>query len=101
MTQCVSFRPLVQAFRVYKLSVCTNKERIPEEYRDAEYQISLYCYKHILDQTLKTLYGDVLTVFEKALVIMTIQLGMSACFDPDTTRELISMVSAVYVPRTY
>lgn len=31
MIQCFSFRPLVQAFGVHKLPVCTNKERIPEQ----------------------------------------------------------------------
>lgn len=99
MIQCFSFRPLVQAFGVQKLPVCTNKERIPEQYRDVEYQTSLDCYKRILDQTLKTVYGEELTVFEKSLARMTVQIGMSACFDPETTRELINMVSAVYVPR--
>lgn len=99
MIKCFSFRLLVEAFGVQKLPVCANKERIPEQYRDVEYQTTLDCYKRILDQTLKTVYGDELTVFEKALARMTVQLGMSACFDPETTRELLNMVSAVYVPR--
>lgn len=45
------------------------------------------------------MYGDNLTVFEERLAQMTIQVRMSVCFDLETARELVNMVSAVYVPR--
>lgn len=45
------------------------------------------------------MYGGELTVFKKALARLTIQLGMSECFDPDTTCKLINILSATYVPR--
>lgn len=45
------------------------------------------------------MYAGELTVFGKALARLTIHLGMSACFDPDTTCKLINIFSATYVPR--
>lgn len=99
MIKCFSFRPLLSAFGIHELPVCTDAESIPEPYRGVEYGTSLECYKRILEQTIATVYGDALTGFEKALAKMTIQVCMSVCFDPETARELVNMVSAVYVPR--
>lgn len=99
MIKCFSFRPLLSAFGISELPVCADEALIPEHYRGVEYSTSLDCYKRILKQTVSTVYGDKLTVFEERLAQMTVQVGMSVCFDPETARELVNMVSAVYVPR--
>lgn len=99
MIKCRSFIPLCRAFGIYKLPKCKEKTRLPEHYREVKYSPSLDCYRRILKQTISTVYGDNLTVFEERLAQMTIQVGMSVCFDPETARELVNMVSAVYVPR--
>lgn len=102
MIQCLTFRPLVRAFDIVRLPQCADDTtRVPRLYLDAvdAYAATLDCYKRIMETTVNAVYGDDLSPFENALASMTVQMCMSSCFDPPTVRELVSMVSAVFVPR--
>lgn len=96
--KCKTFAPMLRAFDVTSKSLSEVVRHPHPEYHDFSYETNLDSYRKNAERAIRIIFGAPLDPHTRNLVNAMFILGMSTHFDPETTVELLSTISVLFVP---